>query len=309
MGLRAPIVNAPMGGVAGGELAAAVSAAGGLGMIGVGSAGSVGLLEREIGVARETGARFGIGLIDWAIQQDPGLLQAAIAARPALISVGFGSDWSWVEQAREADIVTAAQVYDVDEARRVVDAGVEVVVARGAEGGGHGKPRIATLPLLEEVLEALVVPVLAAGGISSPRGLAAVLAAGASGAWLGTAFAACPESQATDAARRVLLGASDRDTVTTTVFDVALGYPWPPEYPERVLCNGFTRCWSGREEELASNSEACAALAAAIADEDFTTAPVNVGQGVGLLTDIRHASEVVEHLCAGAAELLRSRRP
>jgi len=151
--------------------------------------------------------------------------------------------------------------------------------------------------------------VLAAGGISSPRGLAAVLAAGASGVWLGTAFAACPESQATDAARRMLLGASDRDTVTTTVFDVALGYPWPPEYPERVLCNGFTRCWSGREEELASNSEACAALAAAIADEDFTTAPVNAGQGVGLLTEIRHASEVVEHLCAGAAELLPSRRP
>jgi nitronate monooxygenase len=148
-----------------------------------------------------------------------------------------------------------------------------------------------------------------AGGISSPRGLAAVLAAGASGVWLGTAFAACPESLASDAARRALLEASERDTVTTKVFDAALGYPWPPEYPERVLSNWFTRRWSGREEELISNSEAHAALAAAISDDDFTIAPVNAGQGVGLLTEIRHANEVVELFCAGAAELLRSRHP
>lgn len=309
MGLRVPIVNAPMGGVAGGALAAAVSAAGGLGMIGVGTAGSAGLIERESGVPREIGVSFGIGLIDWTIQRDPGLLHAAIAARPALISVSFGDDWSWAEQAREADIVTAAQVYDSDEARRAADAGVEVVVARGSEGGGHGKARIATLPLLVGVLDAVTVPVLAAGGISSPRGLAAVLAAGASGVWLGTAFAACPESLASDAARRALLEASDRDTVTTKVFDAALGYPWPPEYPERVLSNGFTRRWSGREEELISNSEAHAALAAAISDDDFTIAPVDAGQGVGLLTEIRHANEVVELFCAGAAELLRSRHP
>ena len=307
MGLRVPIVNAPMGGVAGGALAAAVSAAGGLGMIGVGSAGSVGALERQSGMPREAGVRFGIGLIDWAIQRDAGLLHAAIAARPALISVSFGDDWSWAKQTREAGIVTAAQVYDSDEARRAADAGIEVVVARGSEGGGHGKANIATLPLLEGVLDAVTVPVLAAGGISSPRGLAAALAAGASGVWIGTAFAACPESLATPATRRALLEASDRDTVTTKVFDVALGYPWPPEYPERVLRNDFTRRWSGREKELASSSEASAAVAAAILDDDVTIAPVNAGQGVGLLTEIRPAYDVIERLCTGAAELLRFR--
>jgi nitronate monooxygenase len=307
MGLLVPIANAPMGGVAGGALAAAVSAAGGLGMIGVGSAGSVGLLERESGVPREMGARFGIGLIDWAIQRDPGLLRAAIAAHPVLLSVSFGDDWSWAEQASEAGIVTAAQVYDGDEARRAADAGIEVVVARGAEGGGHGKATVATLPLLEAVLDAVTVPVLAAGGISTSRGLAAVLAAGASGVWLGTAFAACPESLASDGARWALLKASGRDTVMTSVFDAALGYPWPPEYPERVLCNEFTRRWSGREEEVASNGEARAALTAAISDNDFTIAPVNAGQGVGLLTEIRPAKEVLEYFCAGAAELLRTR--
>ncbi len=307
MDLRVPIVNAPMGGVAGGALAGAVSVAGGLGMIGVGSAGSVAGLEREVGITQEAGVRFGIGLIDWAIQRDPALLHAAIAACPALISVSFGDDWSWVAPARGAGIVTAAQVYDRDEARRAADAGVEVVVARGSEGGGHGKANIATLPLLEGVLDAVGVPVLAAGGISSPRGLAAVLAAGASGVWLGTAFAACPESLATAAARRALLEASDRDTVTTSVFDVALGFPWPPEYPERVLRNDFTRRWSGREKDLASSRDARAAVPAAILDDDFTIAPIDAGQGVGLLTEIRPAHEVVERLSAGAAELLRSR--
>ena len=100
------------------------------------------------------------------------------------------------------------------------------------------------------------VPVLAAGGISTSRGLAAVLAAGASGAWLGTAFAVCPESLSSDAARSALVAAKDTATVTTSVFDVALGYPWPAQYPERVLRNGFWERWKGREEQLAEDPEA-----------------------------------------------------
>ncbi len=111
----------------------------------------------------------------------------------------------------------------METARRAADAGIDVLVARGAEGGGHGEPLVGTLPLLDGVLNVTSIPVLAAGGISSSRGLAAVVAAGASGAWMGTAFAACPESLASDAARTALLQAIDTDTVTTKVFDVALG--------------------------------------------------------------------------------------
>ena len=197
-GLGAPDLNAPMGGVAGGRLATAVSAAGGLGMIGVGSAGSTKTLETEARHPREAGASFGIGLIDWAIQRDPSLLDTAIAARPVLISVSFGNNWSWVDPVHAAGIVAATQVYDADQARQAADAGIEVLVARGAEGGGHGQPTIGTLPLLESVLYAVDGPVLAAGGISTGRGIAAALAAGASGVWLGTAFAACPESLISD---------------------------------------------------------------------------------------------------------------
>ncbi|MGC2655413.1 MAG: nitronate monooxygenase, partial [Mycobacterium sp.] len=173
IGLQVPIVNAPMGGVAGGRLAAAVSAAGGLGMVGMGSAGSVASLTTEMRHVAET---FGIGLVDWVMRKEPELLDAALAARPVLLSVSFGADWSWVDQAHDAGIVTATQVYSGAEARRAQDAGVDVLVARGAEGGGHGEVRVATLPLLDAVLDAVSVPVLAAGGIASPRTLAAVLA-------------------------------------------------------------------------------------------------------------------------------------
>jgi nitronate monooxygenase len=305
-GLRVAVVNAPMGGVAGGKLAAAVSTAGGLGMIGIGSTGSIALLEREVRGPKEAAVSFGIGLIDWAVRRQPTLLEAAIAARPEMLSVSFGDDWSWASRARAAGIVAATQVYDSDQARRAAGAGIEVLVARGAEGGGHGQPKIGTLPLLESVLDAVDVPVLAAGGITTGRGVAAVLAAGASGVWLGTAFAACPESLISDPARQALLRASGADTVVTRAFDVGLGYPWPPEYPERVLRNDFTDRWSGHEAQLAVDRNAQTALAAGISAEDAALAPVNAGQGVGSLTEARSAAHVIEQLRLDASTLLRS---
>ncbi|MFA7509650.1 MAG: nitronate monooxygenase [Mycolicibacterium vanbaalenii] len=304
MGLAAPIVNAPMGGVAGGALAAAVSRAGGLGMIGIGSAGSADRLHTELRHVSDLADRpFGIGLISWAVAEQPRLLEAALAARPALLSVSFGDDWAWVRRAHDAGCVTATQVADVDGAQRAADAGVDVLVTRGAEAGGHGQPRVGTLPLLVEVLDRVAVPVLAAGGIASGRGLAAALAAGASGGWLGTAFAACPESTLPDAAAEVMLAARNTDTVTTRVFDIALGYPWPPTIPERVLRNAFTDSWHGRESELAADTEAVTELRAAIAADDYRLAPVNVGQGVSELTAIEPAARVIQRLCDEAREV------
>jgi len=306
MGLGTPILNAPMGGVAGGQLAAAVSAAGGLGMIGVGSAGAVALLEREAEFPRQAGLRFGIGLLDWRLRREPGLLDAALRAVPALISISFGEDPSWVGRVQDAGILTATQVFDVEDARRAADSGVDVLIARGAEGGGHGEPKVGTLPLLEAVLDSVSSPVLAAGGISSSRGFAAVLAAGASGAWIGTAFTICPESLTSGFAREALLQANETSTVTTRVFDVALGYEWPSKFPARVLRNDFSEQWSGREDALASDVAARARLAEAVATGDRRIAHVDAGQGVGLLTEARPAGEVVERLSAGAADLLRS---
>lgn len=301
-GLRVPIVNAPMGGVAGGRLAAAVTAAGGLGMIGMGSTATAASLATELALLGE--AKFGIGLVDWVVRDQPDLLDAALAARPALLSVSFGADLSWVQRAHAAGIAAATQVYDVETARRAQDAGLDVLVARGAEGGGHGEIRLATLPLLDAVLDTATVPVLAAGGIASPRSLAAVLAAGAAGAWLGTCLSACPEAITGAGARRALIAAAGTDTVATRVFDVGQRLDWPARFPSRVLRNEFAGRWAGREEALAGDEEAGAELAAAIAAEDQRIAPVDAGQGVGMLSESRPVGVVVDELCTGAQRLL-----
>ncbi|OBI88585.1 NAD(P)H-dependent flavin oxidoreductase [Mycobacterium asiaticum] len=270
-GLRVPIVNAPMGGVAGGRLAAAVSAAGGLGMIGMGSTATRESLAAEL---QQVSGRFGIGLVDWVMRRQAGLLDDALAAAPSLLSVSFGTDWTWVRHAHEAGITTVTQVYDADGARRAADAGIDIVVARGAEGGGHGEVRLATLPLLDAVLDAVSVPVLAGGGVASARSLAAVLAAGAAGAWVGTRLAACPEALSGETNRRALIDAAGTDTRVTRDFDIAAGLPWPERFPSRVL----TREVAG--------------------------APVDAGQGVGMVRDAATVGEVIEEMCSGAQRLL-----
>ncbi|HEX2212826.1 MAG TPA: nitronate monooxygenase [Mycobacterium sp.] len=302
MGIDVPIVNAPMGGAAGGALAAAVSRAGGLGMIGMGSSATVEQLAAELKHVAGLERPFGIGLVHWVMAARPDLLDVALAARPALLAVSFGAEWSWVRRAHDAGVPVAAQVADITAARRAVEAGVDVVVARGAEGGGHGEPRLGTLPLLAEMLDEVPSPVLAAGGIGSGRGLAAVLAAGASGAWLGTAFTTCVEASTSPAARVPLLAAHGADTVTTLVFDVAQEYPWPATLPERVVCNEFVDRFDGHERDI--DAEAQTELAAAVAEEDYRLAPVNAGQGVGLLREVRPAADVIRRLCADAERLL-----
>ncbi|NKZ13366.1 nitronate monooxygenase [Mycolicibacterium septicum DSM 44393] len=268
IGIDVPIVNAPMGGAAGGRLASAVSAAGGLGMVGMGSSATAEQLAAEL--AQLDAQRFGIGLVHWVAQDRPDLFDVALAARPALLSVSFGQDWDWVRRAHDAGLTVTTQVATVDAARRAVDAGVDVLVARGAEGGGHGEPTMGTLPLLAEVLDAVDVPVLAAGGISSPRAVAAVLAAGAGAAWVGTAFAACAEALTPVVARDALLAAEGEATELTTEYDVAAGYRWPATIPERVLRGS----------------------------------PVNAGQGVGLVRQQAGAAEIVRSLSEGAEQLL-----
>ena len=301
MGLRVPIVNAPMGGVAGGRLAAAVSAAGGLGMVGMGTAGSASALHAELPHVRGT---FGIGLVDWVIRKEPKLFDAAVAARPVLISVSFGTEMSWVRRAHDVGIAAATQVYNSVEAQAAQDAGIDLVVARGCEGGGHGDATIGTLPLLDAVLDVVSIPVLAAGGIASPRSLAAVLAAGASGAWLGTVLSASPEALTSDASRRALVAARETDTTSTRVFDIVRGLPWSERFPSRVLRNDFVARWAGHEDALADDPDAQAELAAAVDADDRRTAPVDAGQGVGQVTGVAPVAEVIERLCSGAERLL-----
>jgi nitronate monooxygenase len=198
--LDSPVFGAPMAGVAGGALARAVSLGGGLGMIGVGNATEPGWIAEQARLPEESDVSFGVGLMAWVLADRPELLAATIAARPALVSVSFGDPGPYVGPLHDAGIAVASAVNSRADVDRAHDAGVDVIVAQGTEAGGHTGQR-ATLPLLQEVLAATDRPVLAAGGIATGAGLAAVLVAGAAGGWIGTPLLACPEGMNSAAAR------------------------------------------------------------------------------------------------------------
>ena len=305
-GLRYPLIGAPMAGVAFGALARAVSSSGGLGMVGIGSSDPVENVEREAAIAREGGRHFGIGLMAWALPQRPELLEAAIASKPFVISMTGGSIVPYAARVREAGIRIVAQVNTGDDAREAEAAGADLIVAQGTEAGGHTGD-VATLSLLQIVLGAVAVPVVAAGGIASARGLAAVLAAGAEGGWIGTPLLLAHEAGTTPAARARIVAAKENETVLTRLFDRTLGNAWPARYPGRALANKFTQAWHGREDEAAANPATAAALRSATAAKDFDTAYIYAGQSVGLLERERPAAEIVAELGDGAEALLRER--
>ncbi|MFC5834207.1 NAD(P)H-dependent flavin oxidoreductase [Nonomuraea insulae] len=283
-GLEVPLVGAPMAGVGDARLAAAVSVAGGLGMFGAPATAPGSWIAKQAEVAGASGRPFGVGLMAWALADNPGQLDAVLEARPALVSVSYGDFARYVRPLREAGIVVAVQAGTTEEARAAERAGADVVVARGGEGGGHGRDEVATLPLLQSVLDAVGVPVLAAGGIATARGLAAVLAAGAEGGWAGTAFLGCAETTLSEAGRARVLAAGETGTAYGRVFDVAQRLAWPPEFGGRALRNTFFDRWDGREEALAADEAARAELEAARAAGDFDTAYVYAGQAVGMVT-------------------------
>jgi nitronate monooxygenase len=281
--LAVPVVSAPMAGVSGGALAAAVSAAGGLGMVGF-AAGTPDTLLAETQVAARSGRRFGVGLLAWLLPQQDEVLDAAIESGASMISVSYGPYERYVERIAAAGIVAATQVGTVEDARAAVAAGVDVVVARGGEGGGHGRNVVATLPLLQAVLDEVELPVLAAGGVATARGLAAVLAAGAAGAWVGTAFLACVESANSPAARGAVIAAAETDTIYTTVLDMGRRIPWPAEFGGRAIRNSYADRWHGHEAELTADPH------------DLDVPVVWAGQAVGLVAAERPAADVLADL-------------
>lgn len=303
--LRYPMIGAPMWGAGGGELARAITHAGALGMIGVGSDATVSFVETESALARgEDGTRFGLGLFVWAIERRPELLDAAITVRPTVLSLSFGSPAPYVERIQSAGIRVAAQVGTIASAREAAAAGVDLVVAQGTEAGGH-TGHVGTLPLLQGVLASVELPVLAAGGIASPRGLAAVLAAGAAGAWIGTAFLACRECSNTPEARRRIVAADETDTVLTSLFDRVQRLPWPSQFPGRALRNRFSERWRDRMDQVGEDEALVAQYRQARAARDYDTAVLYAGQAVRLVTEERSAGDVVRQIGDGAETILR----
>jgi nitronate monooxygenase len=294
-----------MVGASHGKLTRAITQAGSLGQIGISGEASIEYLEAEAAIARgDDDSRFGIGLMIWALEQRPELFEAALTARPFLLALSFGSPAPYVERAHSAGILVATQVNTVAAAREAEAAGVDVIVAQGTEAGGH-TGFVSTLPLLQGVLDAVSVPVLVAGGIATARGLAAVLAAGADGAWIGTAFVVSTEAGNSPSVRQRIVSATEADTIHTHTFDDVQRVPWPDQYPGRALRNRFADAWHGRSQHL--TDDAHAEYDEARARGDYDVAVIYAGEASGLIQRERSAAEIVQEIGEGAEALLRQR--
>ena len=308
LGIRHPVLQAPMGGTAGGRLAAAVSEAGGLGLIG-GGRGDSEWLEREFAAAGNQ--RVGCGFITWALAARPELLEPVLQHAPAAVMLSFGDAAPFIGRIKAAGAAVICQVQSLAQARRVLDDGADIIIAQGSEAGGHGAVR-ATLPLVPAVVDMVAaagreVPVVAAGGIADGRGLAAALMLGAAGVLVGTRFHAAEESLLPQAAKRRIVDVSGDDTLRTKIFDIAIGGDWPQEYTGRVLPNRFSEKWRGREAALAADPAELARYAEARAGDDFDIAALHAGEGVDLIRAIEPAGAIVARLVAEAEAALARR--
>ncbi len=305
LGIRHPIVLAPMGGSAGGALAAAVSRAGGLGLVG-GGAGERAWLRRELSiVAQGTDQPWGVGFLTWAI--DVGAVESALEFEPAAVMLSFGDPGPFAERIRRSGAVLIVQVTDLAEARQAVEAGADVIVAQGTESGGHGARRgRGTLPFVPLVVDlAAPIPVLAAGGIADGRGVAAALALGAAGALIGTRFQATTEALVDPAISKAILEGRGEDTERNSVLDIARGSRWPTgKYTARTLAHPYLDRWRGREAELAGDPKARQEYRDDVARGAIPPLPVWAGEAVDLITDLPSAADLVAALVAQAEDAL-----
>ena len=309
--IKHPILCAPMALVTGGELAAAVFGAGGLGIVGGGYAGILGGepdLEAEI--ARAKPERFGVGFITWALERAPATLTKALKHSPFCIFLSFGDPRPFAAEIRDAGALLICQVQLLSQIDVALEAGAAAVVVQGAEAGGHGATR-STFPFVPEAADYLrqrspETLLLAAGGIADGRGLAASLMLGADGVLVGTRFWASVEALTPKVHTDRAMWVTGDSTIRTKVLDALRGVPWPREYSFRFLRNELTDKWSERESDAfrAFNSLS-EEYARARAQNDLDMVAVACGEAVGLLRDRLSAESIVVSMAGQAADILR----
>ena len=315
VGIPYPIVQAPIGGLSTPELAAAVSEAGGLGMLALTWSEPKEIDAALVRMRELTDRPFGVNLIlEWPQEER---LRQVLDGGVRIVSFFWGDPAPLVPIAHASRALVLQTVGSAAEARRVVDAGVDAVVAQGWEAGGHVLGEVATLPLIPSVVDAVApTPVIAAGGIGDGRGLAAVLALGASAGWLGTRFVMAAEAPALDGYRELLAGATETSTVHSTLFDLG----WP-NAPHRTLRNSTVKAWEaadrppsgarpGEGETIASWVDGDPILRYASTSPrigvsgDTEALSLWAGQSVGLIGRVKPAGEIVRDLADEAVGAL-----
>jgi nitronate monooxygenase len=302
-GIDHPIMAAPMGGLSDARLTAAVSEAGALGSFQAlhPTKRSDWAIEQIAETRASTDRPFAVGFISEFVRFDPGRFDAVIEQRVPVIALSFGDPSAYIAAAHDAGSLVICQVQTVQHAVDAVEAGADALATQGTEAGGH-TGTMGLLPLLASVLDRCPdVPVLAAGGVADGRTLAGVLAMGADGAWIGSAFIATTEaSPALDAAKELIVASDGADTVWTRAYDILDGRPWPEGIGERVRANKFTQRWDGQEEALRARRDSVERPGGTDLDER----DVLYGQSAALVHAVRPAGDVVREIVAGAESYL-----
>jgi NAD(P)H-dependent flavin oxidoreductase YrpB (nitropropane dioxygenase family) len=315
LGIDIPIIQAPIGGASTPELAAAVTNAGGLGMLSVTWTSPDALRDKLRRTRELTDGPFGVNLVlDW----DPSeRLRIALDEGVPVISFFWGDPSPYIKQIHDAGALVTLTIGSAEEAKRAVDIGVDIVIAQGWEAGGHVWGKVATLPLIPAVVDAVPgTPVVAAGGVVDGRGLAAALALGASGAWMGTRFVLAEESAAHELYQQMLIAAAETGAHYSELFDGG----WS-NAPLRALRNSTIEAWEAAgsppvgarpgEGELIGHNALGDPVERYSSDGPLQGATGEIeamvlysGQGVGILHDVRPAGEIVTSVAQDAMAAL-----
>jgi NAD(P)H-dependent flavin oxidoreductase YrpB (nitropropane dioxygenase family) len=311
LGIDHPVACAGMGGGAtNGELAGQVSEAGGLGVIGASFVPRAVALAEMVRRAREvTSKPIGINLLLHGTEER---IDEVLGFEPAVFATAWPRDdqdlAAIFTRAHDRGCRVIHMVSRVDDAERAVEAGADVIVAQGNEGGGH-VGEIGTVVIVRQVAKAVApTPVLAAGGFADGAGLAAALALGAHGVLLGTRFLATDEAPVEPAYKEAILASAGDDTIVSTVTDSLSGRDWPGAWV-RVRRTPFIERWLGREPELRRRRVAAYEELQALEDSNADDGVMWIGQSAGLIDSIVPAADVVREIVAQAEEILRSRLP
>ena len=300
LGIEYPIVQAGMGGVATAELVAAVSNAGGLGVIGAAMMTPAILREQVRKVRDLTDKPFGVDLL--LAQRWPGLdemIQVMLEEEVPVFASGLGNPAPYAEEMHRHDMTIMAVIGAVRHAHKVVEGGTDIVIAQGTEGGGH-TGRIATMALVPQVVDAVApIPIVAAGGVADGRGLVAALALGACGVWVGTRFVATREANSHDNYKHKIVEATEEGTQVTKCFTGK---------DCRVIKNRYQEQWEDREGEIKPfpyqmmvDSEK---MDAAIRWGKTDLGLMPAGQISGVIQEVKSAGEVVREIMEEAEEVL-----
>ncbi len=307
LGIEHPILLAPMGVIAGGKLAGAVSNAGGLGIIG-GGYGDRDWIDRQFAAAGN--ARVGCGFITWSMAQNPELLDHVLSKRPAALMLSFGAVEPHAPKIKAAGVPLICQSQGMKYVREAVDAGADIIVAEGNEAGGHSGHR-GVFTLVPEAADYLAkrapdTILVAAGGVGDGRGLAAALMLGADGVLMGTRFIAAKESEAPEGFRQAIIHADGDATMKSNSVDVVRKRYWPnPEFVVRVLRNAFVTKWHGREREIEQAIDVeFERFWEAFRAGDADNSGVLMGEVSGIIRDAPAAAQIIEDTVALACRLL-----